>query len=229
VLSPTGQYVPRIPARLKETRELNFIFENTKVFVDYELVELQTGGELILIRFQNPMEGIWRFRVYSTINIEPQFHMWLPINNFLNEETYFIKPDPFYTLTTPGNTVTPIVATSYNYVNKSLYFNASKGYTITNVVSPTFAAPGVDMIVPTLNSGYQLVSGTSISAAFTTGVVAMLLEWGVVKGNQTQLDTLQIKNFLIRGAQRETNITYPNREWGYGILDVYSAFSSLIT
>lgn len=229
VLSPTGQYIPRIPARLKETRELNFIFENTKVYVDYELVELQTGGELILIRFQNPMEGIWRFRVYSTINIEPQFHMWLPINNFLSEETYFIKPDPLYTLTTPGNTVTPIVATSYNYVNKSLFFNASKGYTITNVVNPTFAAPGVDMIVPTLNNAYKVESGTSISSAFTAGVVAMLLEWGVVKGNQTQLDTLQIKNFLIRGAQREPNITYPNREWGYGILDVYSAFSSLIT
>jgi len=229
VLSPTGQYIPRIPARLKETRELNFIFENTKVYIDYELVELQTGGEVILIRFQNPMEGIWRFRVYSTINIEPQFHMWLPINNFLSEETHFTKPDPFYTLTTPANTVSPIIATAYNYTNKGLFLNASRGYTTTNVVNPTLAAPGVDMIVPALNNTYTQASGTSISAAFTAGVVAMLLELGVVKGNQTQLDTLQIKNFLIRGAKRDTNITYPNREWGYGILDVYNAFSSLTT
>ncbi|MFA9377834.1 MAG: S8 family peptidase [Lachnotalea sp.] len=229
VLSPTGQYIPRIPARLKETRELNFLFEKTKVFVDYELVESQTGGEIILIRFQNPMEGIWRFRVYSTINIEPQFHMWLPIYNFLNEETHFIKPDPFYTLTTPANTIIPIVATAYNYRNKSLYIYSSKGFTIENIVNPTFAAPGVNMIVPTLNNQYTEMSGTSISAAFTTGVVAMLLEWGVVKGNQTQLDTLQIKNFLIRGAERDPNMVYPNKEWGYGILDVYNAFSTLIS
>jgi subtilisin family serine protease len=228
LLSPTGQYIPRIPARLKETRELNFIFENTKVFVDYELVEAQTGGEIILIRFQNPMEGIWRFRVYSAINIEPKFHMWLPIYNFLSEETFFIKPDPFYTLTTPANTIIPIVATAYDYKNGGLYIYASKGYTVENIVNPTFAAPGVDIIVPTLNNEYTPNSGTSISAAFTTGVVAMLLEWGVVKGNQPQMDTLQIKNFLIRGAQRDSNIVYPNRDWGYGILDVYNAFSSLI-
>lgn len=89
VLSPAGQYIPRIPARLKDTREIDFIFENTKLFVDYELVEPQAGSELILIRFQNPSEGIWRFRVYSTIEIEPKFNIWLPIHNFLEENTFF--------------------------------------------------------------------------------------------------------------------------------------------
>lgn len=229
LFSPTGQYIPRIPARLKETRELNFIFENTKVFVDYELVESQTGGELILIRFQNPMEGIWRFRVYSTVNIEPNFHIWLPINNFLEEGTRFIRPDPYYTLTSPGNTVIPIVTAAYDYRNNGLYLYSSRGYTIENVVNPTFAAPGVNMIVPTTNDSYTTQSGTSIAAAFTAGVVAMLLEWGVVKGNQTQMDTLQIKNFLIRGARRDPSVVYPNRDWGYGILDVYNAFSTLIS
>ncbi|MDD3416315.1 MAG: S8 family peptidase [Lachnospiraceae bacterium] len=227
VLSPAGQYVPRIPARLKETREIDFIFENTKLFIDYELVESQAGNELILIRFQNPSEGIWRFRVYSTIEIEPKFNIWLPIHSFLEENTFFLKPDPYYTLTSPGNSMTPIITTSYNYMDNSLAIDASRGYTVTNLINPTFAAPGVNMIVPTLKNSYAVMSGTSISAAFTAGVVAMLLEWGIVNGNQTQLDTLQIKNFLIRGAKRDRNIVYPNREWGYGILDVFSAFSNL--
>lgn len=229
LFSPTGQYIPRIPARLKETRELNFIFENTKVYVDYELVEALTGGELILIRFQNPMEGIWRFRVYSTINIEPSFHIWLPINNFLAEGTRFIRPDPYYTLTSPGNTVIPIVTAAYDYRNNGLYIYSSRGYTLENVINPSFASPGVNMTVPSTNNSYTSQSGTSISAGFTAGVVAMLLEWGVVKGNQTQMDTLQIKNFLIRGARRDPSVTYPNRDWGYGILDVYNAFSTLIS
>lgn len=228
LLSPTGQYIPRIPARLKETRELNFIFENTRVFVDYELVEEQSGGEIILVRFQNPMEGIWRFRVYSTINIEPNFHIWLPITNFLTEGTRFVKPDPYYTLTSPGNAIIPIVTAAYDYRNRGLYIFSSRGYTISNVVNPTLAAAGVNMTVPSINNTYTSYTGTSISAAFTAGVVAMLLEWGVVKGNQSQLDTLQIKNFLIRGARRDSNMVYPNREWGYGILDVYNAFSTLI-
>jgi len=227
ILSPTGQYVPRIPARLKETREIKFIFESTKLFVDYELVEAQTGDELILLRFQNPIEGVWRFRVYSNFNLEPKFHMWLPISDFLEKETYFLKPDPYYTLTTPGNSFIPITATAYNYVDKSLFESASKGFTISNIINPDFAAPGVDMIGPESKNNYTVKSGTSISAAVTAGVVAMFLEWGIVKGNQRQFDTLQIKRILIRGAKRNPSITYPNKEWGYGILDVYNAFYSL--
>ena len=227
ILSPTGQYVPRIPARLKETREIKFIFESTKLFVDYELVEAQTGDELILLRFQNPIEGVWRFRVYSNFNLEPKFHMWLPISDFLEKETYFLKPDPYYTLTTPGNSFIPITATAYNYVDKSLFESASKGFTISNIINPDFAAPGVDMIGPESKNNYTVKSGTSISAAVTAGVVAMFLEWGIVKGNQRQFDTLQIKRILIRGAKRNPSIIYPNKEWGYGILDVYNAFYSL--
>lgn len=227
VLSPTGQFIPRIPARLKETRVIDFIFENTKLFIDYELVEPRTGNELILIRFQNPMEGIWRFRVYSAINIEPRFNIWLPIKPFLNEDTYFLKPDPYITLTSPGNTLNCVITTSYNYVNQSLAIDASRGYTATDIINPTIAAPGVNIKVPALNNQYTTASGTSISAAFTTGVAAMLLEWAIVNGNQTQFDTLQIKNFLIRGARRDRDLTYPNRDWGYGILDVFNSFSTL--
>ena len=227
ILSPTGQYVPRIPARLKETREIKFIFENTKLLVDYELVEAQTGDELILIRFQNPTEGVWRFRIYSSFNLEPRFHIWLPITNFIEKGTYFLKPDPFCTLTSPGNSPIPIVATAYNHVDKSLFVNASKGFTRSNIINPDFAAPGVEMIGPELKNDYTVKSGTSISAAVTAGVVAMFLEWGIVKGNQTQFDTLQIKHILIRGAKRDPSIAYPNKEWGYGMLDVYNAFYSL--
>ena len=227
VLSPAGQYIPRIPARLKETREIDFIFENTKLFIDYELVESQAGSELILIRFQNPSEGIWRFRVYSTIEIEPKFNIWLPIHNFLEENTFFLKPDPYYTLTSPGNTMTPIITTSYNYENNNLDINASRGYTVTDLINPTFAAPGVNMIVPILKNSYAVMSGTSISAAFTTGVVAMLFFTRKLYVLSTLFSIPAIRHDSFRGAKRDRNIVYPNREWGYGILDVFRTFSNL--
>jgi len=227
ILSPSGQYIPRIPARLKEVREINFIFDNTKIFINYELVEPQTGDELILIRFQNPSAGVWRFRVYSSFNLEPKFHIWLPITNFIDNNTIFLKPDPYCTITSPGNSLIPITATAYNHVDKRIYVNASRGFSRSNTINLDFAAPGVDMIGPELKNIYTLKSGTSISAAFTAGVVAMFLEWGIVKGNQKQLNTIQIKRILIRGANRNPSITYPNKDWGYGILDVYNAFFSL--
>lgn len=220
ILSPTGEYISRIPSRLKETREITFTLEKTILYVDYEIIESQTGDELILIRFKNPTEGIWRFRVYSTINFNPRFNIWLPINNFIGPNTYFTNPDPTITLTAPANTVIPIIATAYDHTNQSLFINASKGYTRSNIVNPSFAAPGVNLLGPTLNNGYTTLSGTSVAAAFTAGVVAMILEWNVY-------DTLEIKNFLIRGAKRSEGVEYPNREWGYGTLDVFGAFSSL--
>ncbi len=36
-----------------------------------------------------------------------------------------------------------------------------------------------------------------------------------------------VKATLIRGAKRNPNYTYPNREWGYGTLDLYHSFLSL--
>ncbi|BCN31168.1 S8 family peptidase [Anaeromicropila herbilytica] len=227
VLSPTGEYISRIPARLKETREINFIFESTKLFIDYEIVESQTGDELILIRFQNPTEGIWRFRVYSSINFEPRFNIWLPIHNFLGTDTFFTKPDPNTTLTGPANTSIPIITTAYDHSTQNLYINASRGYTRANIINPTFAAPGVNMIVPTLNNTYSTQNGTSISAGFTAGVVALFLEWGQRQTTPVIFETSEIKNYLIRGAKRDSSVQYPNKEWGYGILDVFNAFNSL--
>ncbi len=227
ILSPTGEFIPRIPARIGETRVIRFIFEETVIYVDYQIVEAQTGDQLILIRFNTPTEGIWRFRVYSNIDLDSRFNIWLPISDFISDQTYFTQPTPETTLTSPGNTIIPIVVTAYDYTNQSLYINASRGFTRTGNISPDMAAPGVNLIGPGPGNTYTTRSGTSVAAAHTAGIAAMIMEWGIVEGNYTQLDSVEIKNLLIRGARRAPNITYPNREWGYGILDIYNAFNSL--
>lgn len=227
ILSPSGEYIPRIPARLGESRELRFIFETTIINIDYQLVESQSGDELILMRFKGPSEGIWRFKVYANNTLPSNFHIWLPIHQFITDETYFLKSNPDYTLTSPGNTFIPIVTTAYDYTNQSLYLNASRGFMRNENIAPTIAAPGVNIIGPDLNNGYKTVSGTSVAAAHTAGIAAMLLEWGILKGNFPQIDTVEIKNLLIRGAKRDPTLTYPNKEWGYGILDIYNTYASL--
>ena len=57
----------------------------------------------------------------------------------------------------------------------------------------------------------------------------MLLEWGVVRGNLPGMSTIEFKKLVMRGARRSTDIHYPNRDWGYGILDVFNVFDSLRT
>jgi subtilisin family serine protease len=227
ILSPGGEYIPRIPPRLAESREIRFIFENTIINIDYQIVETQSGDFLILIRFTNPSEGIWKFRVYASGDLLSSFHIWLPMYGLISDATYFTEPDPEYTVTSPGNVHLPIVVTAYEYPENSLYINASRGYSREEDITPDLAAPGVNLIAPVPNnSAYTTVSGTSVSSAHTAGVAAMLLEWGISRGNYPQLDTVEIRNILIRGAKRDPNLTYPNKEWGFGILDLYNSFLS---
>jgi subtilisin family serine protease len=226
ITSPSGEYIPRIPARRTETRVIKFIFERTIINVDYQLVEAQSGDQLILLRFTLPSQGLWSFRVYSSADIVFSFHVWLPIERFLGRETFFIRSNPNYTLTSPGNTFLPIVTTAYDNTTGQRYIDASRGFMRTENIAPTLAAPGVALIGPAIPSGYTTFTGTSVAAAHTAGIGAMLLEWGIVQGKYDPISTIEIRNLLIRGTKREASIIYPNREWGYGILDLVRAYDT---
>lgn len=228
-LSPSGEYIPRIPPGIRVSREIAFIFDQTIINVDYRAVETVTGDQLILMRFRNVSPGIWRINVYGQGDLPSIFHIWLPMGDFISNETYFIQPDIYTTLIAPGTAEVPMTVTSYNAVNGILYVNASRGYTRANVIKPEFAAPGVNYIAPTLGGGYANFSGTGVAAAHAAGVTALMLEWGVVLGNQPNMNTIEIKKFFIRGAKRNVNLLYPNRDWGYGILDIYGTFNVLRT
>lgn len=227
ILSPTGEYIPRIPARFGESREINFIFEQTTIFVNYRLVELETGDPLILLRFQSPTEGNWRFRVYGRGDLVNDFHCWLPITGFISPDTYFIEANPDTTITSPGNAIVCLTVAAYNHQTGSIYINSSRGFTRINGVKPDLAAPGVDIFGPVFNNEYGVRTGTSLAAAQATGVAAMLLEWGILKGNSINMDGFAVRNYLIRGARRVPGERYPNTQWGYGILDIYNTFESL--
>ncbi|MDF2906026.1 MAG: hypothetical protein K0R34_1347 [Herbinix sp.] len=229
IQTPSGEYVPQIIPRLDENRDISFIFEQTEIIVDYQIIESQSGDQLILVRLRNPSTGIWRFNVYGRGTLATGFHAWLPMANFISDNTYFIRSDPYTTILSLGNARVPITVTAYNIEDDSLYLNASRGYTRTGVVKPEIAAPGVNVLAPAPEGGFAAVTGTSASAAHATGVAAMLLEWAIVRGNQPNLNTLDMKIFMIRGARRELDIQYPNRDWGYGILDVFNIFDTLRT
>jgi subtilisin family serine protease len=227
ILSPSGEYIPRIPPSIRVNRVISFIFERTQIYIDYQTIESQTGDQLILIRFVNASPGIWRFNVYGHGDLATGFHIWLPMGDFISRDTYFIQPNIYTTVLAPSTAQLPISVTAYNPANNNLYVNSSRGYTLGDAVKPEIAAPGVNYLAPTLNHTFEPFSGTSVSAAHTAGVVALMLEWGSVRGNDPGMDTVSIKNQLIRGARRRTNLVYPNRDWGYGILDILKVFENM--
>ncbi len=227
LLSPSGEYIPRIAARLGENRTIRFLFENTTVYVDYLVIEAQSGDPLILMRFVSPAPGIWKFRVYGTGSSNLDFHIWLPMTGFISDNTYFVNPNPDTTITSPGNTSQAVTITAYNVAAKNIYPNSGRGYTKDNTVKPDVAAPGMDVLAPMPGNRYGRVSGTSVAAAHTTGVAAMLFEWGIVQGNYGSISSIQIQRFLLRGVEAQSGYAHPNNVWGYGTINIYNTFLSL--
>ena len=227
ILTPSGEYIPRIAAGRDEHRVITFIFEATIIYVDYQMVESQSGDQLILVRFDNPSPGIWRFNVYNRGDINMGFNIWLPMERFISDNTYFIRSDPYTTILSLGNTNFPLTVTAYNDADDSLYLNSSRGYTRINIIKPSVAAPGVNVIGPTLDGGFAPYTGTSVSAAHTAGIAALIFEWGIIRNNLPSMSTIELKNLIIRGARRDADLIYPNRDWGFGILDIYNVFDVL--
>lgn len=225
LFAPNGEYVSRIPPFVERIKTIQISYQETTILVDNQTQEQVTGDQLIIFRFQNPMAGVWLFQVYGTGDLTSKFHIWLPIEEFITKDTFFLNPNPYTTITAPGNVSIPITITAYNHINQSLYDYASLGYTVINVVKPDLAAPGVNLYCPTFGNQFVRSSGSSLAAAYTTGVVAMLLEWGIIRENLIPMNGIVVKRILVNGAKRDTQITYPNQEVGYGILDISSTLN----
>ena len=190
ITSPTGEYISQVFPTLRECRDFKFIFEPTTIWVDNSITEASTGDQLILVRCLLPTEGLWKFRIYNLDKESSDYHVWLPTEGIVSEETYFINPNPDTTITSPGNSVYATTITAYNVDTDSIYNNASRGLTRAGLLKPELAAPGVDIICPTnsSNNSYGTITGTGAAAAHAAGICAMLLEWGILKGNNTGID-----------------------------------------
>ena len=229
-VSPSGEIISRIPIIARNETSIPFLLEPTVITVNYQLIESGAGKQLIFMRFRNPVAGIWKVRVYNTQYFTGEFHMWLPSEGLVSDETVFLRPTPDTTITLPGNTAAPITVGAYNHLNNSIYIHSSRGFTPSGIVKPELAAPGVNVMGPSVGrrAGGSVPmttrSGTSVAAAHVAGAVASLFGWGIVESNQITMSQASVKSYLIRGARRNPALRYPNEEWGYGALDLYETF-----
>lgn len=230
ITSPLGESVPRIPARLGNNIELAYIYDRTRVYLEYMPIEVLTGNEVVILRFENPTQGIWRINVYGDNLVNRAYNMWLPMTELLSSDTVFLQPDPDITLLAPSTVKAVISVGAYNHRSNSIYINSGRGYNAIGDVKPDIVAPGVDVYGPVLgrgNNSYGRRTGTSIAAAHVAGAAALLTEWKSDMGERNMVNTAYIKTLLIKGAQRKDNVIYPNKEWGYGSLNVYNTFENI--
>ncbi len=224
VRTPGGENIPELRISLQQSVTYSFIYEKSRVTIDSALVEENSGEELILFRVQDPTPGIWTFRVTGTGTLyNGNFHMWLPITEFLSAPVYFLNPDPDMTLTEPSMTPEVISVSTYNAENNSFYAESGRGFGRTGQIRPDLAAPGVN--ISTIKGRR---TGSSLAAAITAGAVAQFFQWAVVEGNNRLAESREIRSYFIRGVVRTPGLSYPNREWGYGRLNLEETFNALL-
>lgn len=234
MVSPLGETIPPVPPRAGPVTSISFLLEQTVVELSYEPVEIASGGQLVFLRIQNPTPGIWGFQIYPRQISSGIFHIWLPVSGFSMDNTRFLNSNPDTTIVCPSNAEGVITCSAYNHATGGLFIQSSRGYSRTGTVKPDIAAPGVDVYGALSSSSefarqkFGVRTGTSISAALTAGAAALLVNWGLKSSPPRYFTNREIKSLLIRGADRSSNLLYPNREWGYGTLNLYQIFQSLL-
>lgn len=226
VITPLGETTEKIPLVARGQDAIRFPLERTRIYVEYTLVEANARKELIFIRMLDPTPGVWRLRIFNEGEFKMGFNVWLPIENFVEQGTYFLEPEPFITICEPGNAARTMTITAYDHYSDSLYLNASRGYNIVGYVKPDFAAPGVNVYSTLPKGRYGRMTGSSVAAAIAAGCCSLMLEWGIVQENDLFLQTVRITNLFMRGARRK-DIVYPNRELGYGEIDLYGVLEQI--
>ncbi len=135
----------------------------------------------------------------------------------------------FINFSEPSTSFAAISVGAFNPFTNQVAAFSGRGFTRHMQVKPNLTGPGVGVLTADNQGGYRPASGTSVAAAFVTGGAALLMEWGLVKGNDPFLYGDRLKTALARNTRRlVTNINYPNDLWGYGAFCLENTLISLI-
>ena len=164
-------------------------------------------------------EGIWKINITGGKIIDGRYDMWLS-GDRVSSNTRFIQPEADTTLTIPSTATKAISVGAYDSMNFSYADFSGRGFTrATNQIKPDIVAPGVDILCATPGGGMSKRTGTSFATPFVTGSAALMMEWGIVMGNDRYLYGEKVKAYLINGAKRLRGFdTWPNTQLGWGTL-----------
>lgn len=227
IISPSGERSPTLSLRQGSKFNLSFVFDGTEVEIEYRLLLENSNSQLIFFRFKGAAEGIWKIGVEPVYIVKGGYHIWLPVKEFLESDVYFLEANPDTTLTEPGSTRDAMTISYYNSVDNSIDINSGRGYTRCTILKPDFAVPGVSITGLSLDGRFSERSGSSASAGIGAGAAALIMEWLGKQPAVRGITCNQVRNIILFGTNRREDMDYPNKEWGYGTIDIYQSLNRL--
>ena len=226
LVSPSGELIS-IDTKEEGTKRYRVNSEDVLVYVGFP--KPYTVLEEIYIELFPRQEylttGVWQIKLIPEKIVSGEYNLYLQSQTVRSRDTRFFIPTPDRTLTIPSTSRRVITVGAYDATYQSYAPFSGRGYVnedakVLGLTKPDLVAPGVGILAATEN-GTDDYTGTSFATPFVTGAVALLMEWGIERGNDSYLYGEKVKAYLIRGAKPLPGFdTYPNPVIGYGALCV---------
>ncbi len=165
--------------------------------------------------------GIWNVRLVPGKVVDGGYRMWFPGSAAIGSATRFLRPRESETLTIPSTAFDVITVGAYNAATDAYADFSGRGAEGGGSGKPSLVAPGVNIETAAPDGGYISQTGTSFATPFVTGAAALLMQFGIVDGEDPFLYGEKVKAYLQRGARPLPGFdAYPNNQVGYGALCV---------
>lgn len=170
--------------------------------------------------------GIWIFQLKPVKIVTGLYQCYLPSESIRNRGTRFVSPSTELTLTIPSTANKVITVGAYDTVFDAYADFSGRGRKVNDdssqiaiPVKPDLVAPGVNIVAARSGGGYEVVTGTSFATPVVTGAAALLMEDGIVKGEDIYCYGEKLKAKLLRSARKlSSEVEVPNERTGWGAL-----------
>ena len=192
-----------------------------------------TATQEVLFLLEAPaggLDGLWNLRCSGKTVADGRFDVWLPTIEEVSDRTAFLQPEPDLTITLPATALYPVSVGGFRTETETVSpFSGRGDQDCAGRVLLDLTAPAEAVRSAKPGGGYDVFTGTSMAAPFVSGSAALMMEWGIVQGNDPFLYGQRVKAFLCKGALRSPFLSYPNPLWGYGRLNLCGTMNELVS
>lgn len=220
LVSPTGKSTQPIS---QDSGLIKNIIGNTRINGVFYPIAPYSLSRRITIELKSDTEiipGIWTILFTPIKLVDGNVDIYLPTSEGITIDTRFLEPSKVLTVTVPGTASKVITVGSFNSRTDVVSTFSGEGDIDGGIIKPDLLAPGEEIVSYLPGGSTGALTGTSMATPHVTGVCSLLMQWGIVEGNDLFLYSQKVKSVLIEYARRNPQYTYPNNSRGYGFLDL---------
>ncbi len=220
LVSPTGKSTQPIS---QDSGLIKKIIGNTRINGVFYPIAPYSLSRRITIELKSDTEiipGIWTLLFTPIKLVDGNVDIYLPTSEGITIDTRFLEPSKVLTVTVPGTASKVITVGSFNSRTDVVSTFSGEGDIDGGIIKPDLLAPGEEIVSYLPGGSTGALTGTSMATPHVTGVCSLLMQWGIVEGNDLFLYSQKVKSVLIEYARRNPQYTYPNNSKGYGFLDL---------